>query len=83
MSTACIDIQNNGGTEYEDTAEDLLINLKQEMDRIYPWACPHRVKVLLAKIAYKVHKEKVPGKGRVCLLWRYGGYIAQCLLRAL
>ncbi len=52
--------------DFEDTAEDLLIDLEQEMDRTYPWACPPRVKSLLAKVAHKVHKEKDPGEYPKC-----------------
>jgi hypothetical protein len=45
----------------EPSAEDLLIDLENEMAKICPWTCPNRVRILLAKIAYKVHKEKDPG----------------------
>ena len=46
----------------EPSAEDLLIDLEYEMEKIYPCTVPNRVRHLLAKIAFKVHKEKEPRK---------------------
>ena len=45
----------------EPSCEDLLIDLEAEMGKICPWTCPNRVRQLLAKIAFKVHKDKDPG----------------------
>ena len=44
------------------SAEDLYIDLEHEMSKISPYTCPTRVRILLQKIAFKVHKEKDPGK---------------------
>ena len=43
------------------SAEDLYIDLEHEMSKISPYTCPTRVRILLAKVAFKVHKEKDPG----------------------
>lgn len=59
--------QDNEATaaeEHEPAVEELLIDLEHEMDKIYPFTCPNRVRQLLSKIAFKVHKEKDPGKAR-------------------
>ena len=45
----------------EPSVEDLLLDLDHEMSKVCQWTCPNRVRQLLAKIAYKVHKEKEPG----------------------
>ena len=44
------------------SAEDLYIDLEHEMSKNSPYTCPTRVRILLQKIAFKVHKEKDPGK---------------------
>ena len=44
------------------SAEDIYIDLESEMAKIVPYTCPTKVRVLLAKVAFKVHKEKDPGK---------------------
>lgn len=57
-----IEAQDNEQQEENEPAiEELLIDLEHEMDKIYPFTCPNRVRQLLSKIAFKVHKEKDPG----------------------
>ena len=46
----------------EPSCEELLLDLEQELSKICPWTCPNKVRILLGKIAYKVHKEKDPGE---------------------
>ena len=46
----------------EPSCEELLLDLEQELSKICPWTCPNKVRILLGKIAYKVHKEKDPGQ---------------------
>ena len=51
----------------EPSAEDLLNDLDYEMSNcalvhVHGCTVPNRVRQLLAKIAFKVHKEKEPGK---------------------
>ena len=50
------------------SAEDIYIDLESEMAKIVPYTCPTKVRVLLAKVAFKVHKEKDPGKLRTQFL---------------
>ena len=50
------------------SAEDLYIDLEHEMSKISPYTCPTRVRILLQKIAFKVHKEKEPCKQRYRIL---------------
>ena len=51
----------------EPSCEELLLDLEQELSKICPWTCPNKVRILLGKIAYKVHKEKDPGQFLLCI----------------
>lgn len=65
-------IIDNSPEPEEPSAEDLLIDLEHEMGKICPWTCPNRVRVLLAKIAYDVHKAKDPGRQMIYSHFRIG-----------
>ena len=47
------------------TIEEWLNELESEFGKLVPWTCPNRLKVILSRIAYKVHKEK-PTIGKMC-----------------
>ena len=51
----------------EPSVEELLLDLEQELSKICPYTCPNKVRILLGKIAYKVHKEKDPGQFLLCI----------------
>ena len=43
--------------------EDWLNELECEFEKLIPWTCPNRLKVILSRIAIKVHKDK-PTSGK-------------------
>ena len=64
------------------SAEDLYIDLEHEMSKISPYTCPTRVRILLQKIAFKVHKEKDPGK-LLFLFWikHLSTLVVECIIQ--
>ena len=45
------------------TVAECLNELENELERLVPWSCPNRLKVILGRVAMKVQKDKpTPGK---------------------
>ena len=44
--------------------EDWLNELEFEFEKLIPWTCSNRLKVILSRLAIKVHKEK-PTSGKL------------------
>ena len=67
ISNSSLSIGSSGKDGSQDqeqrTVAECLNELENELERLVPWSCPNRLKVILGRIAMKVQKDKpTPGK---------------------
>ena len=76
ISNSSLSIGSSGKDGSQDqeqrTVAEFLNELENELERLVPWSCPNRLKVILGRIAMKVQKDKpTPGK----LYYLINGYV--------
>ena len=76
ISNSSLSIGSSGKDGSQDqeqrTVAECLNELENELERLVPWSCPNRLKVILGRIAMKVQKDKpTPGK----LYYLINGYV--------
>ena len=67
ISNSSLSLGSSGKDGSQDqeqrTVAECLNELENELERLVPWSCPNRLKVILGRIAMKVQKDKpTPGK---------------------
>ena len=79
ISNSSLSLGSSGkdGSQDQDqrTVAECLNELENELERLVPWSCPNRLKVILGRIAMKVQKDKpTPGKIYYSDKWLFWGY---------
>ena len=79
ISNSSLSLGSSGKDGSQDqeqrTVAECLNELENELERLVPWSCPNRLKVILGRIAMKVQKDKpTPGKIYYSDKWLFWGY---------